>query len=72
MVGRPIVTTDVPGCRDVIGAGGFGVLVPARDAHALTHAVLELLENPARMGLEARASAERFSSIRVVQQTLRV
>ena len=40
---RALVTTDVPGCRDVVADGETGLLVPARDAGALAAAVGRLL-----------------------------
>ncbi len=40
---RPIVTTDVPGCRDVIIPGVTGLLVPPRDPVALAHALERLI-----------------------------
>ncbi len=58
---RPIVTTDVPGCRDTIEPGVEGLLVPARDAVALADAMERLArdgELRRRMGLAARARAE--------------
>src|SRR5690606_24467933 len=39
--GRPVVTTDVPGCRDAIEPG-TGLLVPVRDAVALADAIERL------------------------------
>ena len=59
--GRPIVTTDVPGCRDVVEDGVSGILVPARDAHGLAQALERLVTDAAlraRMGGEARRRAE--------------
>lgn len=44
--GRPIVTTDHPGCRDAIEDGVTGLLVPVRDAGALADALQRLIENP--------------------------
>ena len=41
----PIITTDVPGCRDVIDHGCSGLLVPLKDAHSLMLAMQLLLEN---------------------------
>lgn len=38
-MGRPIVTTDVPGCRDVVDDGVNGYLCAPRDADALAHAL---------------------------------
>lgn len=43
---RPIVTTDVPGCRDVVEHGQSGLLVPLRDARSIELAIRLLIENP--------------------------
>ena len=58
--GRPIVTTDAPGCRDLVRDGCEGILVPSRDTEAAARALVELAGNP---GLRARLGAaahERF------------
>lgn len=44
--GRAIVTTDTPGCREIVGDGVNGWLVPPGDAAAFTQAVRFLIENP--------------------------
>lgn len=71
--GRPIVTTDVPGCREVVRDGVEGLLVPARDARALADAIAALAADPerrARMGAAARARAEaEFGNERVIAAT---
>lgn len=57
-VGRAIVTTDVPGCREVVRDGDNGLLVPVRDAAALAAAIKRLLEDKklrADMGARGRA-----------------
>ena len=63
--GRPIVTTDRPGCRDAVLPGESGLLVPARDPAVLADALERLVEDGAlrrRMGARARQDAEqRFS-----------
>ena len=43
---RPIITTDVPGCRDVVEHGCTGLLVPLRDHQSLTLAIRLLIQNP--------------------------
>lgn len=43
---RPIITTDVPGCRDVIDHGISGLLVPLRDPQAIQLAIQLLIANP--------------------------
>lgn len=72
--GRAVVTTDVPGCRDAIQDGVTGVLVPARDAHALADAVRALVSDPLRcerMGRAGRLLAEaEFDVDRVVAEHL--
>ncbi len=41
-----IITTDTPGCRDVIDDGRFGMLVPPRDANSLALSIGEMLDKP--------------------------
>lgn len=71
---RPIVATDVPGCREVVVHGTTGRLVPPREPAALADALESLLADPvarSRMGAAARALAEReFSVQRVVSEQL--
>lgn len=72
--GRPLVATDVPGCREICRQGESGLLVPPRDAQALAAALGRLLADPdlrARMGKRAREIVERdFSSEIINAQTL--
>ena len=72
--GRPIVTTDVPGCRDVVTDGANGLLVPVHDPEALAAALGTLLADAglrARMGTAGRHRAEtEFAEPIVVGQTL--
>ena len=74
--GRPIVTTDVPGCREVVREGENGLLVPARNAQALSEALRCLIKNPelrAQMGRRSREiMLKDFSSEKVIAQTLSV
>jgi glycosyltransferase involved in cell wall biosynthesis len=73
-VGRPLVATDVPGCREVVTDGENGLLVPARAAKPLADALRRLIDDPAlaqRMGRRAREIAERdFAASAVVSRTL--
>jgi glycosyltransferase involved in cell wall biosynthesis len=67
--GRPMIATDVPGCREVVERGVTGLLVPARDADGLARAILQLLADPEtarQMGRRARELAEREFSIEAV------
>ena len=42
--GRPIITTDVPGCRETVIHKKNGLLVPIKDSTALANAMISLLE----------------------------
>jgi glycosyltransferase involved in cell wall biosynthesis len=68
-MGKPLVLTDIRGCREVARHGVEGLLVPPRNAEQLRIALLRLLRDPdlrARMGRAARARAlERFDERRV-------
>lgn len=72
--GKPLVATDVPGCREIVRHGENGLLVPARDSAALAAAIGTLLAEPAtrqRMGEAGRRLVEReFSQEKVIEQTL--
>ena len=72
--GRPMVATDVPGCREVTLPGETGTLVPADDAQALADAVEIMARSPemrARYGAAARRLAEeRFSAKAIGRQTV--
>jgi glycosyltransferase involved in cell wall biosynthesis len=74
--GRAIVTTDAPGCREIVRNGENGLLVPVRDSRALAEALRLLVENAplrAGMGLKGRDIAvQEFSIERVVRETLGV
>jgi glycosyltransferase involved in cell wall biosynthesis len=72
--GRPIVTTDAPGCRVVARPEDNGLLVPPGDAASLASALERLLLDAplrARMGARSRAIAEaEFGIQSVVDATL--
>ncbi|MFW5837283.1 MAG: glycosyltransferase family 4 protein [Desulfovibrionaceae bacterium] len=59
--GRPVVTTNVPGCRQTVIPGETGFLVPPRDPEALAAAMERFVDEPAlvpAMGLAGRALCE--------------
>jgi glycosyltransferase involved in cell wall biosynthesis len=71
---RPIITTDVPGCRDVVDHGRTGLLVPLHDSRAIELAITLLLNNPdlaRRFGKAARQKVvNEFQVSLVNEQTL--
>jgi glycosyltransferase involved in cell wall biosynthesis len=72
--GRPLVTTDTPGCRDICRHEENGLLVKARDPNSLAAALRILIEDGAlrrRLGARARQIVEAdFSDSTVIRQTL--
>jgi glycosyltransferase involved in cell wall biosynthesis len=73
---RPIIASDVPGCREVVRPGETGLLVPARDIRALADAISALAGDAVRrkaMGSAGRALVEReFGEDIVARETLAV
>jgi len=73
-VGLPIVTTDVPGCREVVINNENGYLVPPRNSEALADAIERLLNDKAlrrEMGGKGRALIEReFGIEKIVEETI--
>ena len=68
-MGRPIITTDAPGCRAPVSHGDNGLLVPVGSAEALAAAMIRLIDNPddvTRMGARSRAIAEERYDVRLV------
>jgi len=67
--GKPIVTTDVSGCREVVRHNHNGLLVPPRDSRALADALRTLIRDPQlriSMGRKGRAFAESELSLEKV------
>lgn len=67
--GCAIVTTDVPGCREIVNFGKCGELVPVGDSATLARAIAGLLDDAARrqrLGREARLHAEQNYDVRLV------
>jgi glycosyltransferase involved in cell wall biosynthesis len=73
---RPAVTTDMPGCREVISPEVNGLIVPPNDAPALAAALERLILDPGlrgRMGQAARQMVlERYTVNQINAATLAV
>ena len=71
--GRPVITTDTPGCRETVEDGYNGLLVKSRDADGLCEAMLLFCgdrEMTARMGENARKLAEDRFDVYAVNRIL--
>lgn len=67
--GCAVITTDMPGCRDAIEPDVTGLLVPPKDIHALSNAMLKLISSPeilSGMGCAGRRRAEQIFDIKTV------
>jgi glycosyltransferase involved in cell wall biosynthesis len=72
-MGRPVITTDAPGCRETVIDGENGFLVPVRDVSSLSKAMLRFLENPDLvhiMGMAGRKIAEMKYDVRKVNENI--
>lgn len=71
--GRPVITTDAPGCRETVVDGLNGILVPPRDVDALVRAMLTFHEQPELvqlMGRESRLIAEEKFDVRNINSIM--
>jgi len=67
--GKPIIASDIPGCREVVRHGENGLLVPVRDSVRLAKTICTLLADPAKMkemGAKGREMAEELFDVNVI------
>lgn len=75
-IGRPIITTDVPGCRETVQDGLNGFIVEKWNPTALARKMLFFIENPnqlQKMGLESfKIAHERFDADKVNKRLIKI
>lgn len=68
-IGRAVITTDVPGCRETVVDGVNGFIVPKWNAQALAETMIKFIEQPGlidKMGLESfKIAQEKFDVVKV-------
>lgn len=72
-VGRPVILTDAPGCREVVQDSINGFMIPIRDAVSLAEAMKRFIETPElvhTMGKESRAIAEEKYDVNKVNEII--
>ncbi len=72
-MGRAIITTDAPGCRETVVEGENGFLVPVQDAKSLAHAMERFIQQPElikSMGKRSRAIAEERYDVNKVNAAM--
>ena len=66
---RAIITTDVPGCREIVEQGVNGYLIPKQNSDALAEALLNLMKHPRliiKMGILGREKVFNTFSAKVI------
>jgi glycosyltransferase involved in cell wall biosynthesis len=69
---RPIITTDVPGCRETVVDGLNGYLVPPRNSIKASEAMINLVDRNKQifMGTKSRSIAEEKFDVRKVNEVI--
>lgn len=75
-IGRAVITTDVPGCRETVEHGVNGFLVPRWNSEALAEKMIYFIENPEqveKMGYESyKMAQDKFDADKVNQRLLKI
>ena len=75
-IGRPVITTDVPGCRETVIDGVNGFLVPKWNAEVLAEKMIYFIEHPGQIRVMGDASCkiaqEKFDADEVNQRLLKI
>ncbi|MFL5639233.1 MAG: glycosyltransferase family 4 protein [Gemmatimonadaceae bacterium] len=72
-MGRPVITTDAPGCRETVVSGRNGFLVPINDSTALAAAMERFIRDPGlvvSMGAHSRSIAEKKYDVHLVNRVM--
>ena len=74
--GKPLIASDIPGCREVARKGVNGILIPVKDAAALADAIRSLLADMDRMKVMGKASrkiaVEEYAAARIAAETISI
>jgi glycosyltransferase involved in cell wall biosynthesis len=68
LTGTPLVTSDIPGAREVVRVTGAGTLVPAGDPAGIADGIVRVLDDPETYRPEAAAIRETFDPERSVTE----
>lgn len=69
-MGRPIITSDAPGCRQTVEDGVTGFLVPVRDVHILKSRMEWIIHNQDKVARMAQASLARSHDLYDVRKVV--
>ena len=71
--GRPIITCDMPGCKETVKNGVNGFLVPAKDSKTLAEKMIWMIEHPSeveKMAKESRLYAEEKFDVNKINKMI--
>lgn len=72
-MGLPVITTDIPGCREAVIDGVNGILIPPKDIESLTKAMTCFITEPEQvqmMGAKSRLRAKEFFDVTEVNKKI--
>ncbi len=72
-MGRPIITTDAPGCRETVEEGINGFKVPVSDVRSLVDRIIWMIENPdavEEMGRNSRRICEKKYDVHKINSVI--
>ena len=72
-MGRPVITTDAPGCRETVVDGKTGFFIPTGDSKALADAMEKFIENPeliSKMGKESYNFCKENFDVRKINKDM--
>ena len=72
---KPVIVTDIRGCREAVDDGKTGILVPLRNPEKLAEAIIYLLNNPEKtkeMGIRGREKVLREFDERIIFSRIKI
>lgn len=72
-MGKPVITTDSPGCKETVEDNLNGFLVPVKDSNSLVESMKYFIDNPSmikKMGAESRKLVEKKFDVKVVNRVI--
>ena len=73
-MGRAVITTDAPGCRETVQDGKTGFLVPVKDGKAVAEKMIYFIRNPEQVAVMGAASKaycdEKFAVEKINERML--
>jgi glycosyltransferase involved in cell wall biosynthesis len=72
-IGRPVITTDAPGCRELVRKPDNGFLVPVKNVDAVANSMISFCKQPSlisEMGQNSRLTAEQRFDVHTINRMI--